>query len=139
MISWQQIYERSIARIQGLARLLVLEKLAKVELRNKYIDSRRSLRGRRAITRPFEFPSNDLKADESLNALELSNYDVKLLHLPYGPGWTAQRTERLIYKNVCSAAEFQSYLSLLLSLQDFGLNCESMTRRAVFYPRFIPS
>ncbi|KAJ7635860.1 hypothetical protein B0H17DRAFT_1217253 [Mycena rosella] len=40
------IYERSLTRIEGLARLLVLEKLANTDARYTFLESRRTLRGR---------------------------------------------------------------------------------------------
>jgi hypothetical protein len=45
------IFERSFARTVGLARLLVLEKLPTASEREKYLDERRSERGRPTINR----------------------------------------------------------------------------------------
>lgn len=99
-----QIYERSILKIEGLARLLALEKLHSADARYKFLDSRRELRGR-----PFALrqPKNrkqrkyrgDLKKME-IGGLEMNDYDVASLHIPYGPGWTSQRIEKLIYQTV---------------------------------------
>lgn len=101
-----QIYERSIIKIEGLARLLALEKLHSADARYKFLDSRRELRGR-----PFALrqPKNrkqrkyhgDLKKTE-VGGLEMNDYDVASLHIPYGPGWTSQRIEKLIYQTVRS-------------------------------------
>lgn len=41
----------------------------------------------------------DLK-DEVNAGLELSDYDVVSLHIPYGPGWDARRIEKLVYQTV---------------------------------------
>ncbi|PSR72889.1 hypothetical protein PHLCEN_2v11256 [Hermanssonia centrifuga] len=96
------IFERSIVRIQGLARLLVLEKLATALSRDNYLDSRRALRGR--PTRPYDwrrYATKKYKGDLKANAdagLELSDYDVISLHIPYGPGWDARRIEKLVYQ-----------------------------------------
>ncbi|GLB33192.1 putative ankyrin repeats (3 copies) containing protein [Lyophyllum shimeji] len=96
------IYERSISRIEGLARLLVLEKLNDAETRYSFLESRRSLRGRpNPLHRYFKRKNRykgDLKADTSIAALEMNDYDVATLHIPYGPGWTARRIDKLIYQ-----------------------------------------
>jgi hypothetical protein len=80
-----QIYERSITRISGLARLLVLEKLADPETRVGYLDHRRSLRGRPTVDRPWQRRGNqfkgDLKADAAVNGLQINDYDVLSLHM----------------------------------------------------------
>ncbi|GJE83966.1 ankyrin [Phanerochaete sordida] len=95
------IFERSIVRIQGLARLLVLEKLATAQDREGYLQSRRQIRGRpqpqdawrRLLKRKYK---GDLKGDDN-SGLEMSDYDVVSLHIPYGPGWDARRIEKLVY------------------------------------------
>ncbi|KAI5121633.1 hypothetical protein M0805_001162 [Coniferiporia weirii] len=97
------IFERSLARITGLARLLVLEKLARPEARVSYLESRRSLRsraqGNTIYTRRMRRQrKGDLKADEEIVGLDMNDYDVATLHIPYGPGWTAKRTEKLVYQ-----------------------------------------
>lgn len=99
-----QIFERSIVRIQGLARLLVLERLATAQDREGYLQSRREIRGRpqqqnswrRMLKKKYK---GDLKADAD-QGLELSDYDVVSLHIPYGPGWDARRIEKLVYQTV---------------------------------------
>ncbi|KAA1478658.1 ankyrin [Dentipellis sp. KUC8613] len=102
------IYERSISRVRGLARLLVLEKLADVDSRFEYLSARGTLRGK-ALSWPDRekmsrgIPkkrTGDLKAADTsgVQALEMNDYDVVSLHIPYGPGWTAARIEKLIYK-----------------------------------------
>ncbi|KAI5121629.1 hypothetical protein M0805_001158 [Coniferiporia weirii] len=97
------IFERSLARITGLARLLVLEKLARPEARVSYLESRRSLRsraqGNTVYTRRMRRQrKGDLKADEEIVGLDMNDYDVATLHIPYGPGWTAKRIEKLVYQ-----------------------------------------
>ena len=100
-----QIYERSITGIKGLARLLVLEKLYETDARNSFLMSRRVLRGRpnpddvfRRYRRRKNKYKGDLKADTSVVALEMNDYDVSSLHIPYGPGWTARRIDKLVYQ-----------------------------------------
>jgi hypothetical protein len=98
-----KIYERAVSRVQGLARLLAIEKLATPEIRNQFRRQRSALRGRNysaAYTRPGRRYKSDLKADAAFSGLELSDYDIVNLHVPYGPGWDARRIEKLIYKTV---------------------------------------
>jgi hypothetical protein len=101
-----QIYERSIVRVTGLARLLVLEKLTNTDERFAFLESRRTLRGRpnplnqynRRQKRKFK---GDLKAEaNALGGLEMNDYDVASLHIPYGPGWDARRIDKLVYQTV---------------------------------------
>ncbi|KAF8267587.1 hypothetical protein EI94DRAFT_1801491 [Lactarius quietus] len=97
------IYERTVVRVHGLARLLALEKLASPNARTKYLVRRRLLHGRPAPRRPSYVRSahrfdDDLKADCGFSGLETSDYDSVNFHIPYGPGWDARRIERLIYK-----------------------------------------
>ncbi|KDQ65163.1 hypothetical protein JAAARDRAFT_188410 [Jaapia argillacea MUCL 33604] len=96
------IFERSVARIEGLARLLVLEKLNDAEARTSYLESRRTIRGRpnlsrRAMKRQRKY-KGDLKADTAIGGMEMNDYDVAQLHIPYGPGWNARRIEKLVYQ-----------------------------------------
>ena len=105
-----QIYERAVGRVQGLARLLAIEKLATPEARNQYQVRRSMLRGRPAPGRTSYVQGEhrykgDLKNDGVFSGLEMSDYDTVNLHIPYGPGWDARRIERLIYKTV-SSGEF---------------------------------
>ena len=39
----------------------------------------------------------DLKADDEIAGLDMNDYDVSTLHIPYGPGWNAKRIEKLVY------------------------------------------
>lgn len=107
-----QIYERSIIRIEGLARLLVLEKLFDTNAREKFLSARRRLRGRpdQSSYRKYKKTlKGDLKADTAIGGLEMNDYDVASLHIPYGPGWDARRIDKLIYQTVrilfCSSRE----------------------------------
>ncbi|KAF5379120.1 hypothetical protein D9615_005878 [Tricholomella constricta] len=100
------IYERSIARIQGLARLLVLEKLANTDVRFDFLESRRSLRGKpvplHGHHKRKRMYKGDLKADAFIGGLEMNDYDVATLHIPYGPGWDARRIDKLVYQTLRS-------------------------------------
>ena len=102
-----QIYERAIGRIQGLARLLAIEKLATPESRSQYQQQRGILRGRPTrnngymeYSRQRRRYNGDLKADAPFSELESSDYDTLNLHIPYGQGWDARRIEKLIYRAV---------------------------------------
>jgi hypothetical protein len=72
-------------RVEGLARLLVLEKLANPESRVAYLDSRRKSRGRpnaqRSWRRQGKKYKGDLKSDMANNGLEVNDYDVSSLHM----------------------------------------------------------
>ncbi|KAI9451558.1 hypothetical protein BJY52DRAFT_1297200 [Lactarius psammicola] len=97
------IYERAVSRVQGLARLLAIEKLATPEARNQYQHRRSLLRGRPVLGYPSYVRggrkyNGDLKADAVFSGLEMSDYDIVNLHIPYGPGWDARRIEKLIFK-----------------------------------------
>ena len=101
-----KIYERAVGRVQGLARLLAIEKLATPELRSQYQQQRGTLRGRptrnsayMVYSRQRRKYNGDLKAD-AFSGLESSDYDTVSLHIPYGQGWDARRIEKLIYKTV---------------------------------------
>jgi hypothetical protein len=111
-----QIYERAMSRVPGLARLLAIEKIAIPEAGNQYKLWRSALRGRPivGIYRP-PYPGRaqrkyigDLKANEVFGGLEMSDYDIVNLHIPYGPRWDAKRIETLIFKAV-SSAEFPQF------------------------------
>lgn len=71
--------------MEGLARLLVLEKLADPETRIAYLDTRRKARGRPDVNRPWQKKGRkykgDLKSSIALNGLEMNDYDVASLHM----------------------------------------------------------
>ena len=97
--------------MEGLARLLVLEKLTDTDIRYDFLESRRNLRGRpnplnRYNKRRMRKFNGDLKADSLIGGLEMNDYDVQSLHIPYGPGWDARRIEKLVYQTVCNGCYF---------------------------------
>jgi hypothetical protein len=99
-----EIFERSIMKIEGLARLLVLERLADPDRRRLFLQNRRTLRGRppgglRRYGKMKRKYKNDLKLDR-MEQLDMNDYDVGSLHIPYGPGWDARRIDKLIYRTV---------------------------------------
>ncbi|OQV00178.1 Ankyrin repeat-containing protein [Cladophialophora immunda] len=98
------IFERSFSRVQGLARLLVLEKLPHPNDRDTYLAKRRAERGRPAL--PWnarirhELPGNvkDAQPDdvaEWVEEDEVSNYHT--VTIPYGPKYNAKRVEKLLF------------------------------------------
>ena len=92
--------------MEGLARLLVLEKLTDTDTRYAFLKNRRNLRGRpnplnRYNNRKMRKFKGDLKVDSLTGGLEMNDYDVQSLHVPYGPGWDARRIEKLVYQTVC--------------------------------------
>ncbi|KAM3416213.1 hypothetical protein BST61_g7819 [Cercospora zeina] len=98
------IFERSFGRTEGLARLLILEKLPKAEDREAYLDQRRAERGRPAINRyyqqRFRIRGNvkDDYADEVaewVDSDEVSDYHT--FTIPYGPKYHARKIEKLLF------------------------------------------
>ncbi|KAF8987599.1 hypothetical protein BDQ17DRAFT_1334968 [Cyathus striatus] len=84
-----------------IARLLVLEKLTSTDARDAFLLSRRTLRGRpnplaryRKNKRKY---NGDLKSELGID-LEMNDYNVASLHIPYGPRWDARRVEKLVYR-----------------------------------------
>ena len=94
--------------MEGLARLIVLERLADEDARQKYLSDRRSLRGRPDAnidyTRRKKKLKGDLKANIDIGGLEMNDYDVISLHIPYGPGWDARRIDKLVYQTVSAVS-----------------------------------
>jgi hypothetical protein len=98
------IYERSFSRTEGLARLLILEKLPKTSEREAYIDQRRLERGRPAADRSRmqqRLTHGNIKdkwedeVAEWVDADEISNYHT--FTVPYGPKFHARKIEKLLY------------------------------------------
>ncbi|KAF9808872.1 hypothetical protein IEO21_07710 [Rhodonia placenta] len=104
------IFERAISRIQGLGRLLVLEKIRNGVARDNYVDARRALRGRPDAQRDWKRHGRKYKGDMKTNldftGLEMNDYDTGALHIPYGPGWNARRIDKFVYQtaDVCTAS-----------------------------------
>ena len=98
------IFERNFARTQGLARLLVLEKLPKSSEREAYMNQRRSERGRPTIDsyhrNQYKLRGN-IKAEyedetaEWVEEDEVSNYHT--FTIPYGEKFHAKKIEKLLY------------------------------------------
>jgi ankyrin repeat protein len=110
------IFERSFGRTEGLARLLVLEKLPKSDDRDAYLDQRRAERGRPAIQRwlvnrhKLRGNIKDKWEDEVAEWIEeedVSNYHT--FTVPYGPKFHAKKIEKLLYtKDILLNAEWNT-------------------------------
>ena len=98
------IFERSFSRTEGLARLLILEKLPKTSERDAYIDQRRIERGRPPANRSRmqqRFIRGNIKnrfedeVAEWVDEEEVSNYHT--FTVPYGPQFHAKKIEKLLF------------------------------------------
>ncbi|KAG4030376.1 hypothetical protein MFRU_012g01140 [Monilinia fructicola] len=98
------IFERSFGRTEGLARLLILEKLPKTADREDYMDQRRKERGRPSLNRGFRSQRRlygNLKDEEEDEVAdwaeqdEIANYHT--MTVPYGPKYNAAKINRLLY------------------------------------------
>lgn len=98
------IFERSFSRVQGLARLLVLEKLPRPTDRDKYLERRREERGRPPLPwnarHRHTLPGNVKESQpedvaEWVEEDEVSNYHT--VTIPYGPKYHAKRIEKLLF------------------------------------------
>jgi hypothetical protein len=98
------IFERSFGRTQGLARLLILEKLPKTVDRESYMDQRRAERGRPAVPRSYRnqhrMRGNIKDQEEDEVAEWVDQEEVASYHtmtVPYGEKYTAAKINRLLY------------------------------------------
>ena len=98
------IFERSFLRTEGLARLLILEKLPRSEDREAYLDQRREERGRPAANRSRmrkRLEPGNIKNDHENEIAEwdvdeeASNYHS--VSIPYGPNYHARKIEKLLF------------------------------------------
>lgn len=90
--------------MEGLARLLVLEKLGSDIMRTAFLAHRRKLRGRPSANNSYARRNarkykGDLKVESEIS-IEMNDYDVASLHIPYGPGWDAKKIDKLVYQTV---------------------------------------
>lgn len=77
---------------------MVLEKLSNTDT------LKHQLRGRPNPLSQYNEQMNehegDRKADTPVGGMEMNNYDVISLHIPYGPRWDARRINKLIRQTV---------------------------------------
>lgn len=98
-----QIYERSLDRIEGLARLLVFEKFVHANPHEAFIESRKNLRGRAfsySLYGPNHRFKGDLTPNTSVEGLKMIIYDAATVHIPYGAGWDARKINQLVHQTV---------------------------------------
>ncbi|KAH6681535.1 ankyrin repeat-containing domain protein [Halenospora varia] len=97
------IFERSFGRTQGLARLLILEKLPKTADRDSYMEQRRTERGRPELNRwrnAWRMGGNLKDQEEDEVAEWVEQEEVSSYHsmtVPYGPKYAAAKINRLLY------------------------------------------
>ncbi|KAF4634032.1 hypothetical protein G7Y89_g4076 [Cudoniella acicularis] len=97
------IFERSFGRTQGLARLLILEKLPKTADRDSYMDQRRAERGRPALNqwrKNWRRGGNIKDQEEDEVAEWVEQEEVSSYHtmtVPYGEKYNAAKINRLLY------------------------------------------
>jgi hypothetical protein len=98
------VYERSLVRTLGLARLLILERLPTESDREAYLNQRRAERGRPLLdssrNTANQLPDNVKDKDPQDIADwafddEVANYHT--FTIPYGPRYSAKRIERLLF------------------------------------------
>ena len=84
--------------------MLVLERLVDADTRQRYLVDRRKLRTRPDAdidySRRKKKLKGDLKANIDIGGIEMNDYDVQSLHVPYGAGWDARRIDKLVYQTV---------------------------------------
>jgi len=73
-------------------------------MRISFLSERRELRARpwssyRASKRNRRKYKGDLKQETGIS-VEMNDYDVTSLHIPYGPGWDSRRIDKLVYQTV---------------------------------------
>ncbi|TVY32755.1 Uncharacterized protein LOCC1_G008587 [Lachnellula occidentalis] len=98
------IFERTFGRTQGLARLLILEKLPKIVDRDSYMDQRRAERGRPSLNRgyrnAYSMGGNVKDQEEDEVAEWVDESEVASYHtmtVPYGEKYHASKINRLLY------------------------------------------
>lgn len=96
------IYERAFGRLNGLARLLVIERLPNENEREAYLNARRTERGRPAKNYFARRRTlrGDLKVDGEVPDFDFSEEEssYNTFHIPYGEGYHAKKIERLLYQ-----------------------------------------
>ncbi|CAH0056898.1 unnamed protein product, partial [Clonostachys solani] len=118
------VYERSLVRTLGLARLLILERLPTESDRESYMNQRRKERGRPPLDSSRnsrnQLPNNIKDQDpqdvaEWVVEDEVSNYHT--FTVPYGPHYNARKIEKLLYvKDMLLNAEWNHKKDRTVSL-----------------------
>lgn len=117
--------------------MLVLEKLSTPQARVSYLESRRNLRSRPQInnynTRKLQKKrKGDLKAEEEIAGIDMNDYDLTSLQIPYGPNWTAKRIEKIVYgTDLGINCEYDSTSTITIVLEAFNYEQLSIQRTKV--------
>lgn len=108
------IFERAFNRVQGLARLLILEKLPHPQDRDEYLNKRRVEKGRPEL--PFQSRyltqlKGNIKDVQPCDIGEFIQDDTisgySSFTIPWGPRYTAKKIERLLFQqDLLKNAEF---------------------------------
>lgn len=103
------IFERSFSHVNGLARLLVMEKLPTTFDRHMYLDKRRRERDRPSGTAYFSSDyGGNLKEKQPEDIAEwVDDEDVSNYHtftIPYGPNYTARKVFEFLESGNCDCA-----------------------------------
>eukprot|EP00697_Spironema_sp_BW2_P015776 gnl/Spiro4/6750_TR3486_c0_g1_i1.p1 gnl/Spiro4/6750_TR3486_c0_g1~~gnl/Spiro4/6750_TR3486_c0_g1_i1.p1 ORF type:complete len:1979 (+),score=693.93 gnl/Spiro4/6750_TR3486_c0_g1_i1:115-5937(+) len=99
-----QVFERRFDKIRGLAKLLLLEKLATPEARVQFKAQQRLERGRPQFEKHGSFMQQvvavfqaDPYLKERMDYDEIEISDYSCVFLPWGPKWNAEKVRRLMY------------------------------------------
>jgi len=104
---YPQLFERRFDQLQGLAKLLLLEKLTTPEVRTKYKEQQRLRKLRPAPGQKQSFwhqldpnLNDDWSRERLQEAGGASASEYSTVFLPWGPKWTAQRCRKMISKDM---------------------------------------
>ncbi|CAG8719017.1 4950_t:CDS:2, partial [Ambispora leptoticha] len=92
------IYDRSFEKLHGLARLLVLERLATPDFRFRYLEEKRECSLRPKHSKAGIYASRSWSRSQNLRRSKFENSDYETVQLPYGERFNAKRIKKLIYK-----------------------------------------
>ncbi|CAG8440942.1 1066_t:CDS:10 [Ambispora gerdemannii] len=91
------IYDRSFEKLHGLARLLVLERLATPDSRFKYMEEKRKRLLRPKHPKSGMYASRSWSRSRNLRTSKFENSDYETVQLPYGERFNAKRIKNLLY------------------------------------------
>ncbi|GBC03939.1 hypothetical protein RclHR1_05400001, partial [Rhizophagus clarus] len=91
------IYEKSFEKLNGLARLLVLERLNTPDSRYAYVEKKRERNCRPSHPKSGLYESRRWKRVGNFNKNKFENNDYETVILPYGTKYNAAKTTKLVY------------------------------------------
>ncbi|CAG8569665.1 18096_t:CDS:10 [Rhizophagus irregularis] len=91
------IYEKSFEKLNGLARLLVLERLNTPYERFEYIEKKRERNCRPKHPNSGKYVSRRPRRRSNMKLNKFENNDYETVTLPYGPKYDAKRIMKLLY------------------------------------------